>query len=289
MLGCGHQDTLGDGPAGTIAAAESAQRSQKRQSDFGPAQIHCHTQQKGARDMDQLPLWLSALPKEMQGSLMTIAGGAITALFGGIGWLAKTWNDRSKERVKRQMEMRREVFMPAADSIVEAMGFAGGLANDMRPDAEIQADFSRLARKIALLQVVGSNATLRANGEFAGKFVAFFMAAMSLRQQIRQAHMAAQSASSLDQKAKWAEVAATYSNQPLADMFKQHIKPLQLAHGELVLAMREEFGLKTNRKRYLETLDSVEKQIMTSFDELRGKIFLSAAPNPSTSTNDPMC
>ncbi|MCF1444584.1 hypothetical protein ACI2VK_24145 [Ralstonia nicotianae] len=123
--------------------------------------------------MDQLPLWLSALPKEMQGSLMTIAGGAITALFGGIGWLAKTWNDRGKERIKRQMEMRREVFLPAAESIIEAMSFVGGLANDMRPEAQIQAEFTRLARKVAPLQVVGSDATVHASGEFAAKFTAF--------------------------------------------------------------------------------------------------------------------
>lgn len=210
---------------------------------------------------------------------MTIAGGTITALFGGIGWLAKTWNDRSKERIKRQMEMRREVFMPAAESIAEAMGFAGALANDMRTDTEIQADFVKLARRMAPLQVVGSNATLHANGEFAAKFVAFFMAAMALRQQVRQAHIAGHFTSNLEEKAKWSETAAAYSNQPLADMFKQHLKPLQLAHGELLLAMRKELGLKTNRKRYRETLDSVEKQVMASFDEVRGKIFSKANPD----------
>lgn len=153
--------------------------------------------------MDQLPLWLSALPKEMQGSLMTIAGGAITALFGGIGWLAKTWNDRSKERIKRQMEMRREVFLPAAESIVEAMGFAGGLATDMRPDTEIQTEFIKLARKVAPLQVVGSDATMHASAQFGAKFTAFFMAAMALRQQVRQAHINEHFAPNPAEKAKW--------------------------------------------------------------------------------------
>jgi len=229
--------------------------------------------------MDQLPLWLSALPKEMQGSLMTIAGGALTALFGGVGWLAKTWNERSKERVKRQMELRREVFLPAAENIIEAMGFAGGLANDSRDEAEIQAEFIRLARKIAPIQVVGSDATVHASGEFSAKFTVFFMAAMALRQQVRQAQIAGQFAPNLDEKVKWSEAAAAYSNQPLADMLKQHLKPVQLAHGELMLAMREELGLKTSRKRYRQTLDSVEKQVMTSLDKFRGEVFSNAKSN----------
>lgn len=210
---------------------------------------------------------------------MTIAGGALTALFGGIGWLAKTWNERTKERIKRQMEMRREVFLPAAENIVEAMGFAGALANDMRGEAEIQAEFTRLARKIAPLQVVGSDATVHASGEFAAKFTAFFMAAMALRQQVRQAQIAGHFAPTLDEKAKWSEAAAAYSNQPLADMLKQRLKPVQLAHGDLMLAMRKELGLKTSRKRYRRTLDSVERQVMDSFDELRGEIFSKAKPN----------
>lgn len=230
--------------------------------------------------MDQLPLWLSTLPKEMQGSLMTIAGGAITALFGGIGWLAKTWNDRSKERIKRQMEMRREVFLPAAESIVEAMGFAGGLATDMRPDTEIQAEFMKLARKVAPLQVVGSDATMHASGEFGAKFTAFFMAAMALRLQVRHARTNEHFAPNPAEKAKWSQEAATYSDQPLADLLKEHIKPVQLAHGELMLAMRKELGLKTNRRKYLKTLDSVEKQIMGSYDDIRGKIFQNAQPDP---------
>ncbi|MHA6885534.1 hypothetical protein [Ralstonia pseudosolanacearum] len=264
-----------------FAAAESAQRSQKCQSNLGPSRFIGTRSRKISilrNHMDQLPPLLAALPKEMQGSLMTIAGGVVTALFGGIGWLAKTWNDRCKERVKRQMEMRREVFMPAAECIAEAMGFAGALPNDMRPENEIQADFSRLARKIALLQIVGSNATIQANGEFAAKFAAFFMAAMSLRHRVQQARIAGHFALAPDEKAKWAEAAASYSNQPLADLFKQHLKPLQLAHGALLLAMREELSLKTDKKQYLKTLDSVERQIMTSFDDARSKVFSKPEP-----------
>lgn len=223
--------------------------------------------------MDQLPLWLSALPKEMQGALMTIAGGALTALFGGIGWLAKTWNDRSKERIQREMAMRKEVFMPVSEAVVEAMGFAGGLANDMRPDAEIQVEFLRLACKFAPLQVVGSDATIQASGEFSAKFTTLFLAVLDLRQKIRSAHLESEYAQSLEDKAKWAKAAATYSNQPLKDLLQQHLKQVQLAQGELILAMRKEFGLKTNKGRYRETLDSVEKQVMGAYEETRKSIF----------------
>jgi len=106
-------------------------------------------------------------------SVVTFVGTSVAALVALIGVLVtnrghekrfrrQLEHDQEQKRLEREMSLRKEVYLDAAEAIMSSLAALGRLADVAVPQDELAKQFSEMTGALAKVHIIGSSATLSA-------------------------------------------------------------------------------------------------------------------------------
>ncbi|CAG2142768.1 hypothetical protein LMG31506_02702 [Cupriavidus yeoncheonensis] len=245
--------------------------------------------------MEDLIAWYQSAPKEIIALAGTILGALITGLVTFTNSLLTAWNahrlqgqqHQHDERKQRQdhehderkrtgqiayesqrdkdarlMQLRREVFFPALESVAQSLYIIGSAVDINRPDSEIGQAAAAVSTKMAGVQLVGSDETTRACLTFGTAFGLFLHEVTMLRTLTMRFRAAVSDPQAMQQHN------AEYLNA-VQGLMQRNLPKLQDAQATALIAMRTELGLATDVVAYRDLQSSQRSELFESFERIK--------------------
>lgn len=123
--------------------------------------------------------FLSQIPDVVWAALLAaflaLSGVLVTNRSSRIQKLAELQHDAAQRNREREMALRRDVYLGAAESISNGQLILTKLSDLSISDQELGAEFTRVSAAIAKIQVVGTNSTVQAVSAFSHQLGAAYL------------------------------------------------------------------------------------------------------------------
>lgn len=122
----------------------------------------------------------------MLASLLTLMGVILSNRNSRVQTFAQLKHDSAQRDREREMALRQDVYLRAAEAVSKGQNILGRLANLNLSNEEVGGEFSQISAALAKIQVVGTNETFQAVSAFSRELASAYLELLLKRDQLME-------------------------------------------------------------------------------------------------------